>query len=451
MIVGAVRGRILMAGSALAIAVLAAACIPPAPPIIPPDPNPPVTEPAACTIHVQPGVAGGNGSAASPFGSIAPAVAAAQPGAVICVSAGDLGVERPVITTAGRQDARIELRATGQVALAGFDISADWWTVTGFDVRTRSSSPTPGITIRGTGVQVLRNTIRNATNYGIRCDTSAPSCNNGVISSNRVLASVGTGIFVYGTDITVQSNDVSGSVQVGTSDADGIRFFGDRLTIRGNHVHDISAAGWPAGSEPHADCFQTFTESKRPIVDVVVDGNTCDAVADQCLIAEGIGTSHGLTFVNNICRNAGSQALYIKNIQGVTVANNLFLPTIRFTGVFVAGGASGVVITNNAFVGDFDPYNTDNAPAPSADHNMASAEDGTVPPVWSEPHGVAGRVPGYLGQLADLRTNVTIAPGDPTVDAGAPTSWPADRFGRSRPTDGNGDGVAAFDIGPFER
>lgn len=447
----AVHGRVMALAGAAVAAAFVVGCIPPAPPIIPPTPEPPVTTPSACTLHVQPGVVGGNGTASAPFGTIAPAIASAKPGSVICVGAGDLGAERPLITVSGREGAPIELRATGAAVLGGFDVKADWWIISGFDVQPRSSAPTPGIAIRGTGVQVIRNTVRNATDYGIRCDTSAPSCDRGLIANNRVLGSVGTGIFVYGADVLVQSNDVSGSVQVGSSDADGIRFFGDRLTIRRNHVHDISAAGWPAGTEPHADCFQTFTESKRPVVDVVLDGNTCDRVADQCLIAEGNGTSQRLTFINNICRNSGSQALYIRNVQNVTIANNLFLPSIAFTGVFLADGASGVSITNNVFVGDFDPYTVTAAPVPWADYNLAATQTGGVPPVFSEPHGMAGRLPGYLGQLADLRTTVSIAPGDPTVDTGAATARATDRFGRARPVDGNGDGLASWDVGPFER
>jgi hypothetical protein len=40
------------------------------------------------------------------------------------------------------------------------------------------------------------------------------------------------------------------------------RFFGVNLTLPGNYIHDISAAGYPSRQEPHTDCFQTFDDSK---------------------------------------------------------------------------------------------------------------------------------------------------------------------------------------------
>ena len=46
------------------------------------------TEIPACTLFVDAGVRGGNGTAAQPLGTIAAAVAAAQPGAAICVAEG---------------------------------------------------------------------------------------------------------------------------------------------------------------------------------------------------------------------------------------------------------------------------------------------------------------------------------------------------------------------------
>jgi hypothetical protein len=261
---------------------------------------------------------------------------------------------------------------------------------------------------------------------------------------------------------------VSGSVQVGSSDADGFRFFGNRITLRGNYIHDIDAKASPG--DAHTDCFQTFTESKQPITDVLVEGNTCDRVTDQCLIAEGEATSsRRLRFVNNICRNSGSQALQLTNVHDVLVANNLFLQTIRFTGVFVAGGSDGVTIVNNAFVGKIDPVNRDGSTAaPNFHHNLAGylntsgaivQQCGTkalrisAPDGWSGKPGVAIAVPCYVSSLP---ANVfTARPGilktDPTVDRGVAVAGVTRDFsGRARPTDGNGDGVAAFDIGAYE-
>jgi hypothetical protein len=433
----------LAAAAVLMSCVPSSASTPGAPTVAPPAPD--------CTFTVRPGAVDGDGTAARPFGEASPAADAARPGDVICVTDGDLGDDPVVLTRSGAEDARIVLRAQGTVTSAGFEVRADYWRVEGFDVVARGDEPRPGILVNGRGVEVVGNSVTGSTDNGIRCGEVAPYCDGAMISSNRVENVVGSGIFVFGADITVESNDVSGSVQVGASDADGIRFFGDRITLRHNHIHDISAAGWPEGEEPHTDCFQTFTDSKRPISDAVVEGNTCDAVDAQCLIAEGTGDARGLTFANNICRTSGSQALYLRNVQGVVVANNLFLPPIEFTGVYLDEGSDGAVIVNNAFVGDIDAYVARNSAPPIADYNLAALPGGGGRPGLEEPHGVVGTPPAYLDQLDDLRADVTIDPTDPTVDAGTVDFAPTvDRLGRPRPNDGNADGAAAYDIGPFE-
>src|SRR5262249_48655304 len=44
-----------------------------------------------------------------------------------------------------------------------------------------------------------------------------------------------------------------------------------------------------------------------------------------------------------------------------------------------------------------------------------------------------------------------VRPGSPTIDAGTSNQAPAtDLDGQARPTDGNGDGTAAFDLGAYE-
>ena len=286
-----------------------ASCTPP--PIVAPKPKPPATTLPVQPLPLPPGPPCTRGIAP---GNIAAAVAAAAPGAVLCVTAGDLGARRVHLTRDGTSAQRIVLRAVGRVTTTGIDIDADWWTVEGFIVNVNRAAPAaPGISVMGMGIAVNANRVQGGTDYGISCDIDTP-CNGARIARNVVTKSVGTGIWVYGNDIVAEGNDVSGSVQVGSSDADGFRFFGNRITLRGNYIHDIDAKASPG--DPHTDCFQTFTESKQPITDVLVERNTCDRVTDQCLIAEGEATSsRRLRFVNNICRNSGSQALLLNNLH----------------------------------------------------------------------------------------------------------------------------------------
>ena len=84
-----------------------------------------------------------------------------------------------------------------------------------------------------------------------------------VIASNTVRGANGTGVIVLGRRILVESNDVAGSVMGDGVDADGIRFFGSDIIIRGNYIHDIYDRGYPPDEGPHTDCFQTFDDINR--------------------------------------------------------------------------------------------------------------------------------------------------------------------------------------------
>src|SRR4051794_24422474 len=213
------RRTFALLGGAALVAVVLAACT---------DPPLPLRPGPACTKQVPPSKA-------------ASAIAAANPGDVLCITTGDLGAARLHPTRDGTSTKRIVLRATGSVTTTGIDIGADYWTVEGFIVKANpKAAAAPGIGIRGVGVAVYSNRAQGGTDYGISCDLDVP-CNGARISYNVVTRSVGTGIWVYGNDIIAQANDVSGSVQVGNSDADGFRFFGNRITLRANYIHDIDA------------------------------------------------------------------------------------------------------------------------------------------------------------------------------------------------------------------
>src|SRR5262249_4978237 len=72
--------------------------------------------------------------------------------------------------------------------------------------------------------------------------------------------------------------------------------------------------------------------------------------------------------------------------------------------------------------------------------------------------GICGDQTGLNGNISadPLFTNAAngdyhVRPGSPTIDAGTSNQAPAtDLDGQARPTDGNGDGTAAFDLGAYE-
>jgi hypothetical protein len=254
----------------------------------------------------------------------------------------------------------------------------------------------------------------------------------------------------------VENNDVAGSIMVDRIDADGIRFFGSEIIIRGNYIHDIYDRGYPPDEGPHTDCFQTFDDDKPPTISVTIENNVCHDVDHQCLIAEGVtqGQSSSIMFRNNICNNNGSQAIFARQFPKITITNNLFMDSMVYHGVFLESESTGVLIGNNVFVGKYRPYVADASSLPGlvADYNLVFDRDNPTPPGWwSEANGIWGVAPVGLhggSSISDDR----LAPGSPLVDAGnnAYGGTDTDLDGRPRVADGDHDGEAVIDIGPYE-
>ena len=178
-----------------------------------------------------------------------------------------------------------------------------------------NKSGTPGnpITVIGNGSTPVK---------GITVDAS-----NVVVGGFSAVNPQAPGIELTGNNITVRNNTVKHPTG---GDYDGLRFFGSNLKILNNTITDIS----PDGSGAHADCMQTFaTDAQSPASqNVVIDGNKCERIDNQCLIAEGPNSSAGdgsgqgrsanITFTDNLCDVNASQALQIDDVQGMKVTGN---------------------------------------------------------------------------------------------------------------------------------
>jgi nitrous oxidase accessory protein NosD len=392
--------------------------------------------------------------------TIQEAVDQAEPGDVVCVFSAGPDRERVMVTRSGTPNAPIRIRAVGEIQSAGFVVEADHVSIEGFSITNRGVGDDEGrgmgIYLAGTGFEIRNNRVTDTDGDGIGCEHNPPRCTDVVIASNTVRGANGTGIIVLGRRILVENNDVAGSVMGNGIDADGIRFFGSDIIIRGNYIHDIYDRGYPPDEGPHTDCFQTFDDSKPPTVSVTIENNVCHDVDHQCLIAEAVTQqqSSGIIFRNNICRNNGSQALFIRQFPRVTVTNNLFLDSIVYNGIFLESGSTDVVIGNNVFVGEYRPYIADATSLPGlvADHNLVFDRDNPTPPAWwSEANGIWGVDPfGLHG--GSSTTPYRPAMGSPLVDAGTNAYGGAgtDLDGGPRVGDGNHDGEAVIDIGPYE-
>ena len=201
------------------------------------------------------------------------AITGASPGDRICIT-GDLGSVRLEIGRGGTERAPLAIVGNGQTVVKGITVQASNVLVDGFQVL---NSQAPGIEITGNNITIRNNTVKHPTG----------------------------------------------------GDFDGLRFFGNNLQIVHNTISDTTNTGGA-----HADCMQTFTSGQPSSENVLIDGNRCENIANQCLMAEGPGdvgdggggdgTSAHWTWSNNICDFGASQGLMIEAVQNVTIRNNLF-------------------------------------------------------------------------------------------------------------------------------
>jgi hypothetical protein len=196
-------------------------------------------------------------------------------------------------------------------AAAGARICVTGDVGTRLEIKKGGTAQAP-ITIVGDGRSVAK---------GITVDAS-----NVVVEGFQVLGAEAPGIEITGNGITVRNNTV---VHPTGGDFDGLRFFGSNLRIVHNTIDQITNT-----NGAHADCMQTYaTDEGSPASrNVLIDGNRCSRIANQCLIAEGPnssagdgsgqGTSSNISFTNNYCDAGASQATWIDDVQNVKIAHN---------------------------------------------------------------------------------------------------------------------------------
>jgi len=178
---------------------------------------------------------------------------------------------------------------------------------------SKGGTPEAPISIIGNG---------QTTALGISVDAS-----NVVVNGIRAVNGEAPGISLKGNNITLQN---SSSIDPRGGDGDGIRFWGDNIQIRHNTISGTRNLGGA-----HADCLQTYATDadSPPSHHIVIDGNRCEKIDNQCLIAEGPhsgagdgsgqGQSSEFTFTNNYCQVGASQATEIDDVQDVKIAHNL--------------------------------------------------------------------------------------------------------------------------------
>ena len=318
---------------------------------------------AGCTVIVDRRRSGSGGA----YPTIQAAVDQARAGDIVCVRSLDHQDERVSIRRSGRKGAPIVLRALGRVLTAGFVIEADDVMVTGFTVGKRPADRDDGrgmgIYLAGARLQAIGNTIVEPGGDAIGCELHPPNCDDAAIVDNTIRGADGNGINAIGNRVLIEGNDVAGSRMITAGDADGIRFFGTGIVVRGNYVHDISDRGYPEGEEPHTDCFQSFDQARPPTRDALIEDNVCFNVDHQCINVEAprLRQSTRIVFRRNVCANNGSQAVLLRQLEKVEIRDNLFLPSIIYFGVVAKLGVVDATIACNLFIGNYKSLEIDDS------------------------------------------------------------------------------------------
>ena len=198
------------------------------------------------------------------------------------------------------------------------------------------------------------------------------------------------------------------------------------IRLYANRVHDVQADGFAIASELGGQLENIVVENN-----LSYDNMVGIVISFCCEYGGPLHPLKNVTIINNTCVRNG----YDPWGGGIAVENEQI---------------EGVVIRNNLVSGSFTFQLAANASLPVSklviDHNLISNFlDGE-----GETRGtdcVEGDPRFRDGSSDDFH----LQPGSPAIDAGSEASAPANDYdGKSRPRDGNGDGVAASDIGAFE-
>jgi parallel beta-helix repeat protein len=193
------------------------------------------------------------------------------------------------------------------------------------------------------------------------------SCTDSTIESNTVTHATTTGIAISGQRITVRENSVSATVPADDGDADGVRFFGNGHRILSNVIQNIRAVG-----ASHPDCFETFDSGHPATFDVEIVGNSCQHVAENCLVATGDERGNGdaplgarsITFIGNTCDTEGDQGVYLRRWAEVDLHKNTFSGRNLKRGILISAGSTGCTAADNTIPGNVPAVQIDDSSRP---------------------------------------------------------------------------------------
>jgi hypothetical protein len=227
-----------------------------------------------------------------------------------------------------------------------------------------------------------------------------PSSSKCIIRNNKIERAGWTGITVEGNNTLVENNEVWGIIQHHpysslSYDADGMRFFNEGNTFRGNYIHDISSED-PANSTAHIDGFQTWdSDSLKAGSNSIFENNVIILPGNTTAGFQLQGGVHDIIIRNNVVKALAGIRSY-KNTESpytspynLSVLNNTYIVGLEYDlnygpiGVTIMD-ATGVIVKNNILTEL--PTRPIDIPNGVVDYNLVYNSNGTIPSGTIGPH-----------------------------------------------------------------
>jgi hypothetical protein len=325
--------------------------------------------------------------------------------------------------------------------------------------------------IRVSGLRVI-----NSTYYGIVADNSSYitidhnythntyssgisswSSDHIIVADNEVVGAC-TGpwqehISISNTDtFEVRYNHIHG-VMPGTDGKEGmsVKDASRHGKVYGNRVHDLSHVGIYVDAE--AEHLFDVGVYQNLVYDI--EGSGFSLASEAGGLLENVRLYNNIAYNNQVGLWLSACCIATHPFKDITIINNTFADNGRDTwgaGIGIENTQiANVVIRNNICSNNtYSQMSADPSVLPqlTLDHNLSN---GDQDPEY-EIHGMGDLLDVSPRFANPLLGDYHLLAGSPAIDAGSPVGAPASDYDRgTRPLDGNGDGIAAYDIGADER